>query len=161
MNWCDSAYYVAVEKVVLVFLYLKWLGLAVMVEYHSKLLMLSNLAFQMKFKYTSLLVNSLYYLPLGRRTSKNSRASIQSEARNAIKLEEPNRSMEKISVTAFHCCVPCCTNDSRYDEERTLSFHKFPKNLTRKINNGFLKIRRHLGIKFKVSWKHVDCSLYI
>ena len=39
-----------------------------MVEYHSKLLMLSNLAFQMKFKYTSLLVNSLYYLPLGHKT---------------------------------------------------------------------------------------------
>ncbi|CAG2207149.1 unnamed protein product [Mytilus edulis] len=27
----------------------------------------------------------------------------------------------------YHCCVPKCTNDSRYDPERKISFHKFPK----------------------------------
>ena len=51
------------------------------------------------------------------------------------KMEEPKRSTEKLSFKAYHCCVPCCTNDSRYDEERTLSFHKFPKNLTRHTLN--------------------------
>ena len=45
MNWYSM------EKIVLIFLHQRWLGLAVMGKYHSELLMLFNLAFLMKCKY--------------------------------------------------------------------------------------------------------------
>ena len=52
--------------------------------------------------------------------------------------------------TAYHCCVPLCTNDSRYDPKKELSFHRFPtdKNLKKLW---LIKIRRDIGPKFKVS----------
>ena len=51
VNWCSCAM-LPWKKVVLIFLHQKWLGLAVMGKYHSKHLMLLNLAFLMKCKYT-------------------------------------------------------------------------------------------------------------
>ena len=36
-------------------------------------------------------------------------------------------SMERSrSAEAYHCCVSLCTNDSRYDEKKELTFVKFP-----------------------------------
>ena len=52
--------YVAMEKVGLIFLHLKWLCLAVIGRYHLKLLMLFNLGFQMKCKYTVVLTMYWY-----------------------------------------------------------------------------------------------------
>ncbi len=49
-----------------------------------------------------------------------------------------------------HCCVPQCTSDKRYDTEDMLSFHKIPKEETRK-NEWIHKIRRDPGKHFKVS----------
>ena len=50
VNWC-SCTMLPWKKVVLIFLHQKWLGLAVMGKYHSKRLMLFNLAFLTKCKY--------------------------------------------------------------------------------------------------------------
>ncbi|XP_022242105.1 THAP domain-containing protein 11-like [Limulus polyphemus] len=33
-------------------------------------------------------------------------------------------------MSSLHCCVPHCTNDSRYDKKGRLSFHRFPKDKT-------------------------------
>ena len=50
-------------------------------------------------------------------------------------MDEPNT--DKPIVTAYHCCVRCCTNDSRYDKEKAHTFHKFPKNSTKKTTMDF------------------------
>ena len=72
-------------------------------------------------------------------------------------MEEPNT--DKPSVTVYYCCVRCCTNDSRYDKEKAHTFHKFPKDSTKKQRQWIFKIRGDLGSMFKVSFKHVDCSI--
>ena len=51
--------YIALEKVVLISLHQKWLGIAVMGKYHSILLMLFNLAFLMRCKYYWLVIDIL------------------------------------------------------------------------------------------------------
>ena len=53
VNWCICAM-LPWKKVVLLLLHQKWLGLAVKGKYHSKVLMLFNLAFLMKCKYRGL-----------------------------------------------------------------------------------------------------------
>ena len=40
----------------------------------------------------------------------------------------PMRQTNMESKRHDHCCVPQCTNDSRYDHNNTLSFHSFPSN---------------------------------
>ena len=57
VNWYSTG------KIVLIFLHQRWLGLAVMGNYHSELLMLSNLAFLMKCKYhiINLKTSCLYF----------------------------------------------------------------------------------------------------
>ena len=61
VNWCSCAMLLW-KKVVIIFLHQKWLGLAFMDKYHSKLLMLFNLAFLMKCKNTKCLNN--LYIPI-------------------------------------------------------------------------------------------------
>ncbi|CAC5406283.1 unnamed protein product [Mytilus coruscus] len=57
----------------------------------------------------------------------------------------------------YHCCVPKCTNDSRYDPERKISFHKFPKDaFVRKT--WIIKIKRDLGANFRISDATRVCS---
>ena len=51
VNWYSCAM-LPWKKVVLIFVHQKWLGLADMGNYHSELLMLFNLAFLMKCKYS-------------------------------------------------------------------------------------------------------------
>ena len=51
IEWTGIAVQCSTEKIVLIFLHQRWLGLAVMGKYHSELLMLLNLAFLMKCKY--------------------------------------------------------------------------------------------------------------
>ncbi|XP_046583676.1 uncharacterized protein LOC124290869 [Haliotis rubra] len=60
-------------------------------------------------------------------------------------------------MAALHCCVPMCTNDSRYDTEGQLSFHRIPaeKNLRKEW---LVKIRRDVGPYFKLSDKTRVCS---
>ena len=55
--------------------------------------------------------------------------------------------MAKFNMAAYHCCVPQCTNDSRYNEE--ISFHSFPIDSKRRVN-WIVKIRRDPGPDFKV-----------
>lgn len=71
-------------------------------------------------------------------------------------MEEPNT--DKPNVTAYHCCVPYCTYDSRYDDERAHSINKFPKDSTREKILWIIKIRRDFGCKFNTCI-HVDCSI--
>ena len=59
-------------------------------------------------------------------------------------MEEPNT--DKPSVTAYY-------------KEKAHTFHKFPKDSTKKQRQWIFKIRGDLGSKFKVSFKHVDCSI--
>ena len=47
----------------------------------------------------------------------------------------------------FHCCVPNCTSDGRYDD--TLCFHRIPKDDTLR-KQWIIKIRRDEGPQFKV-----------
>ena len=66
--------------------------------------------------------------------------TIQNEAWNA----------NNIIMAAYHCCVPLCTNDSRYDAAKTLTFHRIPKHeVVRKT--WIARIRRDVGPHFKVS----------
>ena len=52
-------------------------------------------------------------------------------------------------MAAYHCCVPLCTNDSRYDEGKQLSFYRFPcDNKLRK--EWIAKIRPDVGQNFLV-----------
>ena len=50
-------------------------------------------------------------------------------------------------MASYHCCVPNCTNDSRYD--KSLSFHSIPNDPNRK-KMWLIKIRRDEGPLFKV-----------
>ena len=52
------------------------------------------------------------------------------------------------SKTRFHCCVPLCNGDSRYNP--ALSFHRFPKDSTQR-SAWIIKVRRDEGPYFKVS----------
>ena len=64
-------------------------------------------------------------------------------------LEIKARLITQTKMAAYHCCVPQCTNDSRYDRESKLSFHKIPEdNKLRK--EWIVKIRRDIGPHFKV-----------
>lgn len=48
----------------------------------------------------------------------------QNEARNANKMASFSKECVKRSTgTAYHCYIPLCNNDSRYDNTRELSFH--------------------------------------
>ena len=49
---------------------------------------------------------------------------------------------------SFHCCVPLCTSDSRYDA--SLHFHRIPSSLELR-KQWILRIRRDEGPFFKVS----------
>ncbi|XP_019630251.1 PREDICTED: THAP domain-containing protein 11-like, partial [Branchiostoma belcheri] len=59
----------------------------------------------------------------------------------------------------FHCCVPSCTNDSRYDPEKKLSFHRFPKDSTQR-KAWIVKIRRDIGKDFQLSDSTRVCSAH-
>ncbi|XP_062585919.1 uncharacterized protein LOC134247604 [Saccostrea cucullata] len=62
-------------------------------------------------------------------------------------------------MSAYHCCVPLCTNDSRYDEKNLLSFHRFPSdNELRK--EWILKIRRDIGRNFQITNNALVCSAH-
>ena len=50
--------------------------------------------------------------------------------------------------STFHCAVPGCNGDARYNKE--LSFHTFPK-VKRLRKQWIWKIRRDVGTYFKVS----------
>lgn len=52
-------------------------------------------------------------------------------------------------MAAYHCCVPLCTNDSRYDEKKQLSFHRFSgENKLRK--EWIANISHDIGSHFQV-----------
>ncbi|XP_048257142.1 THAP domain-containing protein 6-like [Haliotis rufescens] len=55
----------------------------------------------------------------------------------------------------FHCCVPQCSSDSRY--EANISFHAFPKAEERR-GKLILAIRREEGPLFKISKSTVVCG---
>ncbi|XP_060569442.1 uncharacterized protein LOC132727870 [Ruditapes philippinarum] len=55
----------------------------------------------------------------------------------------------------FHCCVPLCYSDSRYDN--TIHFHKIPKDVSLK-KEWIVKIRRDEGEYFKINRTTVVCS---
>ena len=53
------------------------------------------------------------------------------------------------NMSKFHCCVPNCVSDSRYDANKELSFHRFPQDsLSRK--SWVIKIRRDVVPHFQV-----------
>lgn len=49
---------------------------------------------------------------------------------------------------SFHCCVPNCASDARYD--KTLSFHRFPSSKGELRKECINKIRRDVGPSFQV-----------
>jgi hypothetical protein len=51
--------------------------------------------------------------------------------------------------SSVHCCVPLCTNDSRYDPKKELSFHRIPVDKSLR-KQWLIKIRRDVGPKFQV-----------
>ncbi|XP_058879601.1 transcription factor E2F6-like isoform X1 [Acipenser ruthenus] len=58
---------------------------------------------------------------------------------------------------ALHCCVPCCVSDSRYDLEKKMSFHRFPKEA--KMRKEWVqKIRRDIGPNFQITDNTRVCS---
>ena len=61
VNWCSCAMS-PWKNVVLIFLHQKWFGLAVMGKYHSKLLMMFNLAFWMKCRYIKIHYTVLVFI---------------------------------------------------------------------------------------------------
>lgn len=61
--------------------------------------------------------------------------------------------------TAYHCCVSLCYNDSRYDNNRELSFHKFPTDKIKR-KEWIIKIRRDVGQSFKISDATRVCSAH-
>ncbi|EDO32204.1 predicted protein [Nematostella vectensis] len=63
-----------------------------------------------------------------------------------------------VRTTSFHCCVPRCTGDSRYNTE--LTFHRIPSRPSdEEIRKKWLvKIRRDEGSSFKISSGTRVCS---
>ncbi|CAE1159863.1 unnamed protein product [Acanthosepion pharaonis] len=60
---------------------------------------------------------------------------------------------------AHHCCVPLCKNDARYDREKLLSFHSFPKD--EKLRKEWtVKIRRDEGPLFRIRKHTKVCSAH-
>ena len=59
----------------------------------------------------------------------------------------------KTDMSKFHCCVPLCTNDSRYNS--ALSFHRFPSSLELR-KQWIVKIQRDEGECFQV--RKASCS---
>ncbi|XP_078482097.1 protein MBD-R2-like isoform X2 [Ciona intestinalis] len=55
----------------------------------------------------------------------------------------------------YHCCVPICTGDSRYNT--SLSFHRMPKDEQMR-KQWVVKIRRDVGPNFKITSKTRVCS---
>ncbi len=53
-------------------------------------------------------------------------------------------------MAAYHCCVPLCNNDSRYDRDKELSFFKFPTD-KKEMKEWIVRIRRDIGKHFQVS----------
>ncbi|XP_029183594.2 THAP domain-containing protein 11-like [Acropora millepora] len=58
-------------------------------------------------------------------------------------------------MSKFHCCVPLCTNDSRYNS--ALSFHRFPSSLELR-RQWIVKIRRDEGECFQITPNTRVCS---
>ena len=55
-------------------------------------------------------------------------------------------------MSKFHCCVPGCNADKRYDRENKLSFHRFPPNSKKELRDGWVNnIRRDTGEYFEVN----------
>ncbi|XP_030070829.1 uncharacterized protein LOC115477858 isoform X2 [Microcaecilia unicolor] len=63
-------------------------------------------------------------------------------------------------MAAYHCCVPFCTSDSRYNADKKLSFHRIPAFHSEPLrHNEWLKrIRRDPGPLFKVGACTRVCS---
>ncbi|XP_060595512.1 uncharacterized protein LOC132749670 [Ruditapes philippinarum] len=60
-------------------------------------------------------------------------------------------------MASYHCCVPKCTNDSRYNKSH--SFHSFPSDISRK-KLWLVKIRRDEGAFFQVKPHTKVCSAH-
>ncbi|XP_046558816.1 uncharacterized protein LOC124267872 [Haliotis rubra] len=60
---------------------------------------------------------------------------------------------------AQHCCVPTCSNDSRYPSGRNLSFHNIPKDQDLR-KRWIISIRRDEGPLFKVTDSTHVCSAH-
>ena len=55
-------------------------------------------------------------------------------------------------MSKFHCCVPGCNADKRYDRENKLSFHRFPPHSKKELRDGWVNnIRRDIGEHFEVN----------
>ncbi|XP_014781727.1 THAP domain-containing protein 2 isoform X1 [Octopus bimaculoides] len=60
---------------------------------------------------------------------------------------------------AHHCCVPMCKNDARYDHDKILSFHSFPKD--EKLRKEWTsKIKRDEGPLFRIRKHTKVCSAH-
>ncbi|KAK3743985.1 hypothetical protein QZH41_010796 [Actinostola sp. cb2023] len=78
----------------------------------------------------------------------------------------PNPSVEftdakkkSVKGSKYHCCVPLCGGDSRYDS--SLSFHRFPKETkanTAVRKQWLAKIQRKIGKTFQISSATRVCS---
>ena len=57
-----------------------------------------------------------------------------------------------VTMSKFHCCIPGCNADKRYDRENKLSFHRFPPHSKKELRDGWVNnIRRDTGEYFEVS----------
>ncbi|KAK3708826.1 hypothetical protein QZH41_019572, partial [Actinostola sp. cb2023] len=64
-----------------------------------------------------------------------------------------------VKGSKYHCCVPLCGGDSRYDS--SLSFHRFPKETkanTAVRKQWLAKIQRKIGKTFQISSATRVCS---
>ncbi|KAJ8314439.1 hypothetical protein KUTeg_006589 [Tegillarca granosa] len=76
-------------------------------------------------------------------------------ASNMIDTESVIQQNKTANKSKYHCCVPFCTSDSRYNKE--LHFHHIPKNPTLK-KDWIIKIRGDEGPLFKITQATVVCS---
>lgn len=67
--------------------------------------------------------------------------------------EASNNDHARQKMTRFHCSVPLCNGDSRYNP--ALSFHRFPKDATLR-SPWITKVRRDEGPYFKVNMKMLN-----
>jgi hypothetical protein len=87
-----------------------------------------------------------------RKTSR--RKKRLSEHVNMSKTEDSEKGRRR---TNQHCCVPLCTNDTRYCEKGEISFHHFPSEEALR-KKWIAKIRRDIGPDFKVGDQITDAQ---
>ncbi|XP_078585178.1 uncharacterized protein LOC144867211 [Branchiostoma floridae x Branchiostoma japonicum] len=76
---------------------------------------------------------------------------------SSTKTRRGTHEQHRDNMAAYHCCVPSCVSDSRYDIGKKLTFHRIPHDKQQR-REWIVKIRRDVGKNFKISSATRVCS---